>query len=54
MGNRLLQIAIGVDPDQFDNMVEVLNKIGISDSINISKFDKTSEYKDLQAKKNFA
>lgn len=50
-GNRLLQIAIGVDPDQFDNIVEMLKKIGKPESISISKFDKTNEYKDLQAKK---
>ena len=50
-GNRYIELTIGVPPDNFDNMIEDTKKIGIVKTININKFDKTNEYKDLNAKR---
>ncbi len=50
-GKRRLVMAIGVNPDKFDEMVTVVGKIGKIISKNIKKTDKTNEYKDLNAKK---
>jgi len=50
-GRRFLDLAIGVYPDLFDSMVEEIKNIGSLSSLNISKNDKTNEYKDLNAKK---
>jgi len=50
-GRRVLNLAIGVDPDRFDQMASEIEKIGKITSKNITKLDKTNEYKDLNAKK---
>ncbi len=50
-GNRMLSLAIGVDPTKFDNIADTLSKIGKLSSISIDKSDKTSEFKELNAKK---
>ncbi|MFH2096727.1 MAG: DUF4349 domain-containing protein, partial [Bacteroidota bacterium] len=50
-GSRYLNLAIGVPPEFFDEMVEVFRNIGSLKSIYISKTDKTNEYKELQAKR---
>ncbi len=50
-GRRVLNLAIGVDPVRFDEMAAEIEKIGKITSKNISKVDKTNEYKDLNAKK---
>jgi len=50
-GNRYLNLTIGVFPDKFDFMIEEIRKIGNLKSVEINKFDKTSEYKDLNAKR---
>lgn len=50
--NRILNLAIGVPPEKFDNLVNKLKDIGSLISINIDKKDKTNEYKKLKAKKS--
>ena len=50
-GYRNLNLAIGVYPDKFDEMTEVVKQIGEITSLQINKSDKTNEYKDLSAKK---
>ena len=50
-GNRYLHLAIGVDPDKFEKIIEELKVIGKITGIDVNKTDKTSEYQDLQAKK---
>ncbi len=50
--NRILNLAIGVPPGKFDELVVKLKAIGKIISINIDKKDKTNEYKKLKAKKN--
>ncbi len=51
-GNRFLYLTIGVDPKKFDEMIKNLKGIGNLLSLNITKKDKTNEYKNLNAKKN--
>lgn len=50
-GSRRVDLAIGVPPDRFDPMVAELKGIGELSSIRIDKTDKTSEYKELKAKR---
>ncbi len=50
-GFRRLQLAIGVNPARFDQMVEEVKLIGEITNIQINKSDKTNEYKELHAKK---
>ncbi len=50
-GNRVLSLAIGVDPTKFDAITDTLSKIGTLTSVRIDKSDKTSEFKELNAKK---
>lgn len=51
-GSRRLNLAIGVQPLRFDNMVDELKTINSSLlSIQINKTDKTNEYKDLNVKR---
>lgn len=50
-GNQYLHLAIGVAPEKFDMFISKLEGIGKLVSIDINKTDKTSEYKDLQAKR---
>jgi hypothetical protein len=50
--NRIINLAIGVPPLKFDELVVKLKSIGKIISINIDKKDKTNEYKKLKAKKN--
>jgi hypothetical protein len=50
-GNRFLQLAIGVPPAEFDTMVLDVKKIGDLKSFNISKTDKTNEFKELQGQR---
>ncbi|VAW78962.1 hypothetical protein MNBD_GAMMA12-3243 [hydrothermal vent metagenome] len=49
--NRLLKLGIGVDPDQFDEMIEALRKVGTIVHFNIEQVEKTDEYKKLQVKR---
>ena len=50
-GNRKLNLAIGVPPNNFDAMVAKVKEIGRIVSLRVDKTDKTNEYKDLNAKK---
>ena len=50
-GYRRLQLAIGVHPDNFDQMLKRLQTIGKLTRLQIDKTDKTNEYLDLQARK---
>ncbi len=51
LGNRKLNLHIGVPPKNFDAMYNELVKIGHVLSKQITKKDKTNEYKELNAKK---
>ncbi len=50
-GKRQLNLSIGVPPAAFDTFVAEVRKIGSIRSISIEKTDKTSEYKNLNAKR---
>jgi hypothetical protein len=50
-GNRALSVLLGVAPQKFDSLYEQLVKIGKVSSKEITKVDKTSEFKNLNAKK---
>lgn len=50
-GNRRLQLLIGVQPEKFDSLYISLSRIGKVQSKEITKKDKTNEYKQLNAKK---
>ena len=50
-GYRKLQLLIGVQPEKFDVLYDSLSKIGKIQSKEITKKDKTNEYKQLNAKK---
>lgn len=50
-GARRLNLAIGVPPVKFDDMVAEVKTIGKLSVIRIDKTDKTNEYKDLNAKR---
>jgi hypothetical protein len=50
-GNRALSLLLGVAPEKFDSLYEQLIKIGKVTSKEITKVDKTSEFKNLNAKK---
>jgi len=51
LGYRKLNLHIGVPPENFDKMYNQLIKIGNVLSKQITKQDKTNEYKELNAKK---
>ncbi|MCU0451673.1 MAG: DUF4349 domain-containing protein [Bernardetiaceae bacterium] len=50
-GNRTLHLSIGVPPASFDSMTAQVAKLGLVTSANVTKVDKTSEYKDLNARR---
>ena len=50
-GYRKLDLIIGVPPEHFDSIYENLIKIGKVQAKQITKTDKTNEYKELNAKK---
>ena len=50
-GNRQLHILIGVNPSLFDSLYIALKKIGVLKATEITKVDKTNEYRQLNAKK---
>jgi hypothetical protein len=50
-GNRIISMSIGIRPDSFDLFCEKVKQIGTIKSVNISKTDKTNEFKKLNAKK---
>jgi hypothetical protein len=50
-GNRQVHLIIGVNPNTFDAFYAEVQKIGLVKSMQITKVDKTNEYKHLNAKK---
>ena len=50
-GHQKLHLLIGVPPENFDSLYNSLTKIGKVQSKQITKKDKTNEYKELNAKK---
>jgi hypothetical protein len=50
-GRRELRLAVGVPPERFDDALSQLRNVGALQSIHVEKNDKTSEYKELRAKK---
>jgi hypothetical protein len=50
-GARVLDLLLGVPPAQFDSIYQALIKIGKVSVKEITKVDKTSEFKNLNAKK---
>lgn len=50
-GNRQLHLLIGVVPEKFDAFYNDIRKIGSVKAIQITKVDKTNEYRQLNAKK---
>ena len=49
-GKRSVVYMIGVPPEFFDNMVDVLKTVGRLSSLSINKSDKTNEYRELNAR----
>ena len=50
-GNRQIHLLIGVNPTLFDSLYNDLQKIGFIKATEITKVDKTNEYRKLNAKK---
>lgn len=50
-GNRELHLLIGIVPEKFDSFYVAVKKIGNLRATDIVKVDKTSEYKNLNARK---
>ena len=50
-GNRELHLLIGVGPVLFDSFYTVIQKIGAIKATEVTKVDKTNEYRQLNAKK---
>ncbi|MFM2386802.1 MAG: hypothetical protein RL660_1559 [Bacteroidota bacterium] len=50
-GNRTLHLMIGVQPELFDSLYQALLKIGKIYATDITKVDKTTEYRQLNANK---
>ena len=50
-GSRQIHLLIGVNPNMFDNFYLAVKKIGVITATEITKVDKTNEYRQLNAKK---
>jgi hypothetical protein len=50
-GGRELHLMIGVNPEAFDSFYLVIQKVGVVKSTQITKVDKTNEYRQLNAQK---
>jgi hypothetical protein len=50
-GNREIHLLIGVNPALFDSFYVEIQKIGVVKATEITKVDKTNEYRELNAKK---
>jgi hypothetical protein len=50
-GNRQIHLLIGINPAKFENFYLELQKIGLLKDTEITKVDKTNEYRQLNAKK---
>lgn len=51
-GRRVLQLAIGVDPERFDDFVDKIQTYGKLTALTVNKSDKTNEYRELIAKRS--
>jgi hypothetical protein len=49
--NRQLHLLIGVNPARFDSFYMAVQKVGVLRAIEITKVDKTNEYRQLNARK---
>ncbi len=49
--NRKLLLAIGVNPSKFDTCINEIRKIGKITSFKTNKYDKTNEFRELEAKR---
>ena len=47
-GRRQLQLAFGVSPDRFDNVIVELRDVGTAIGFQVNKVDKTNEYRTLK------
>jgi cell division protein FtsI/penicillin-binding protein 2 len=50
-GNRKIDLSIGISPEKFEYFYEKVQKFGVVIKKEITKTDKTNEYKELNAKK---
>lgn len=50
-GSRALQLSIGIQPEKFDSFYTIAQTVGNVKSMEITKVDKTNEYRNLNAKK---
>ena len=50
-GNRQIHLLVGVNPTLFDSLYSELKKVGVLKATEITKVDKTNEYRQLNAKK---
>lgn len=50
-GHRTLNLSVGVDPERFDALIAAARTIGDLVQVQITKSDKTNEYKTLNAKR---
>lgn len=50
-GNRQIHLLIGINPAKFEDFYVELQKIGVLKDTEITKVDKTNEYRQLNAKK---
>lgn len=50
-GSRSLHLSIGVPPDAFDPFLAEMKKVGKLKSIEVTKTDKTNEYRNLKAQR---
>lgn len=50
-GNRQIHLLIGVNPNLFDSLYVELKKVGVLKATEITKVDKTNEYRQLNAQK---
>lgn len=48
-GRRQLQLAFGINPDDFDSVIASLRNIGRATEFQVNKLDKTNEYRTLLA-----
>lgn len=49
-GNRILYLQIGVQPDLFDTFIDIIKESQKVLSFNVTKKDKTNEYRELNSK----
>ena len=50
-GSRTLSLALGIVPANFDSTVEAVRRVGKLDSISVTKTDRTTDFKALEAKR---